>query len=170
MHDAYGYVLPGELVAIMGPSGSGKTSLLNVLANRLNLSEGSRFSGLIECNARNVKGDDFSKFGAFVQQDDVLDEVMSPREALRFSAKIRSSKITDEEIEERVDKMIERLGLQDCADTWFGGMLIKGLSGGEKKRTCIGYELISNPSVLLLDEPTSGLDSHTALKIARLLK
>ena len=95
---------------------------------------------------------------------------MSPKECFRFAAKIRSNNSTDVKIEERVEKQLTRLGLDDCADTYFGGMLIKGLSGGEKKRTCIGYELITEPSVLLLDEPTSGLDSHTALKITQLLK
>ena len=47
---------------------------------------------------------------------------------------------------------------------------MKGISGGEKKRTSIGYELISDPSVMILDEPTSGLDSFTAFKIINILR
>ena len=47
---------------------------------------------------------------------------------------------------------------------------MKGLSGGEKKRTAIGVEMITNPKILFLDEPTSGLDSFTATKIVTLLK
>ena len=43
------------------------------------------------------------------------------------------------------------------------------MSGGEKKRTAIGVELITDPSVILLDEPTSGLDSFNALKIVKIL-
>lgn len=46
----------------------------------------------------------------------------------------------------------------------------KALSGGERKRISIGYELITNPSLLYLDEPTSGLDSTTALTIVKLLR
>jgi len=48
--------------------------------------------------------------------------------------------------------------------------MMKGLSGGEKKRTAIGVELITNPKVVFLDEPTSGLDSFTSLKLVKLLK
>jgi len=64
-----------------------------------------------------------------------------------------------------VDKIIEELGLKSCKDTRVGGTLFKGISGGERKRTSIGYELITDPNLLLCDEPTSGLDSSTALRI-----
>jgi len=39
---------------------------------------------------------------------------------------------------------------------------VKGVSGGERKRTSIGVELITNPHMVFLDEPTTGLDSFTA--------
>lgn len=46
----------------------------------------------------------------------------------------------------------------------------KTISGGERKRTSIGVELITNPSVILLDEPTSGLDSFMAKRICKILQ
>jgi len=62
------------------------------------------------------------------------------------------------------------LGLKGCKNTYVGGVLFKGISGGERKRTSIGYELITDPNLLLCDEPTSGLDSSTALRIVQMLK
>jgi ABC-type multidrug transport system ATPase subunit len=67
LNNAYGYVKPGETVAIMGPSGSGKTSLLNVIAGRLSLSAGSSYSGKLTINGKTLKKDDFGKVAAFVQ-------------------------------------------------------------------------------------------------------
>ena len=60
--------------------------------------------------------------------------------------------------------------MKECSDQLIGGWLRRGISGGERKRTSIGYELITDPSLLLLDEPTSGLDSSTSLRILRLLR
>ena len=61
------------------------------------------------------------------------------------------------------------MGLSDCQDTIVGSVLKKSISGGERKRTAIGVELITDPKVILLDEPTSGLDSFTTVKIVRTL-
>jgi len=61
------------------------------------------------------------------------------------------------------------LGLEKCKDTIIGSVLKKTISGGERKRTAIGVELITDPSMILLDEPTSGLDSFMAKSICRLL-
>lgn len=66
--------------------------------------------------------------------------------------------------------LIAELGLQHAADTLIGNTKIKTLSGGERKRTAIGVELITDPSLILLDEPTSGLDSFKAFQIVKLLK
>lgn len=66
--------------------------------------------------------------------------------------------------------MIKDLNLRACQNTLVGDNMLKGISGGEKKRTSIGMELISDPPVLILDEPTSGLDSFTAFICMNILK
>lgn len=164
-----GFVKPKEMVALMGSSGSGKTSLLNVLAQRLTLSPGARVTGEVKVNGRVVNATDFGKFGCFVQQDDILIAVMTARESLRFACKLRTS-LTGEEVEDRIDLVVEKLSLHKCQNTFIGGQMMKGLSGGERKRVSIGYEMITDPQLLLLDEPTSGLDSFTAFNLMAMLK
>jgi ABC-type multidrug transport system ATPase subunit len=60
--------------------------------------------------------------------------------------------------------VVKRLRLGSCVNT-----PIKLISGGEKKRTNIGTELLTNPRMLMLDEPTSGLDSTSAVALLKTL-
>ena len=99
----------------------------------------------------------------------MLFDVFTPRELFEFAAKLRTN-LNQEEINDRVESIIQRLALNECKDQRIGGLFVRAISTGERKRTSIGYELITEPSLLLLDEPTSGLDSATALRITRVLK
>jgi ATP-binding cassette subfamily G (WHITE) protein 2 len=69
-----------------------------------------------------------------------------------------------------LNSLLKTLKLEKIADTIIGRNLRKGISGGEKKRLNIGFELLSDPKILFLDEPTSGLDSYTSFVIVKLLR
>ena len=86
----------------------------------------------------------------------------------RFCSKNEDS--SDNKLQMIVDDLIESLGLQKASNTRIGGSLVRGVSGGERKRTSIWVELITNPNLIFLDEPTTGLDSYTAQNVFRLLK
>lgn len=94
----------------------------------------------------------------YVVQDDIISGTLTVRENLMFSANVRlSDDVSNTERQERVTKVIQDLGLESCADTRVGTEFLRGISGGERKRACIGMELILSPKILFLDEPTTGL-------------
>lgn len=161
-----GSVSPGEVLALMGPSGSGKTTLLSLLGGRL---REPTAGGLITYNDQPYSKFLKSRIG-FVTQDDVLFPHLTVKETLTFAARLRLPRtLTRQQKEQRAIDVIYELGLERCQDTMIGGSFVRGVSGGERKRVCIGNEIIVNPSLLFLDEPTSGLDSTTALRIVELL-
>ncbi|KAK8371154.1 hypothetical protein V6Z12_A01G226200 [Gossypium hirsutum] len=107
----------------------------------------------------------------FVTQDDVLFPHLTVKETLMYAARLRLPKVlTRQQKEKRAVDVIYELGLERCQDTMIGGSFVRGVSGGERKRVCIGNEIIINPSLLFLDEPTSGLDSTTALRTIQTLQ
>ncbi|XWS64378.1 hypothetical protein CRYUN_Cryun06bG0181100 [Craigia yunnanensis] len=156
-----GVVRPGELLAMLGPSGSGKTTLLTALGGRLT----GKMSGTITYNGRPFSSSMKRKTG-FVAQDDVLYPHLTVLETLTYAAFLKLPKeLTGEEKIEQAELIIVELGLTRCRNNVVGGPLLRGVSGGERKRVSIGLEMLVNPSLLLLDEPTSGLDSTTAQRI-----
>lgn len=157
----------------MGPSGSGKTSLLNILAGRARSRGKITIGSDVKIDGASIDPTDIEirKQIAFVAQEESLQITATPREAIMFSAKLRLSRFTtDKNIKKLTKIMLEELGLEDCADTLIGGGLVKGISGGQKKRTSVGVELVVKPSMVFLDEPTSGLDSFSAIQLVQVLK
>ncbi|KAG7215208.1 hypothetical protein INR49_022707 [Caranx melampygus] len=157
---------PG-LNAIMGATGSGKSSFLDVLAAR---KDPAGLTGEVLIDGAPQPAN-FKCLSGYVVQDDVVMGTLTVRENFSFSAALRlPTSISQEEKEQKVNKLIEELGLSRVADSRVGTQLIRGISGGERKRTNIGMELIIDPSVLFLDEPTTGLDASTANSVLLLLK
>jgi ABC-type multidrug transport system ATPase subunit len=102
----------------------------------------------VKVGNRRIKPANFRKHIAYVTQDDALMATATPREALMFSANMRLA-TPKKTLESLVDKILDDLGLVECADVIIGGPLIKGISGGQRKRTSVGVELITEPQVQL---------------------
>lgn len=163
-----GTIKPGQFLAIIGASGAGKTTLLNYLSGREISNNLDQTGDILINNVNKSSVKNFSALSAYVQQDDILFQTMSVRECLEFAARLKLPG-TDEEKIKRVDELIITLKLKKCENTRIGGPLVKGVSGGERKRTSIGVELITDPSLIFLDEPTTGLDSFTATSVMETL-
>ena len=161
-----GHALHNEFLVIMGSSGAGKTTLLNILSDRLRSSKKTEISGEVSANNQSILSIGYKKYIGYVTQEDTLVDTMTVYECLMFVANLKTNYLDKEA---KVNAILGELKLNACKNTKIGGPYIKGISGGEKKRTSIGMELITNPSVLFLDEPTSGLDSYTAMLVCKLL-
>eukprot|EP00300_Choanocystis_sp_HF-7_P017380 c19713_g1_i1.p1 GENE.c19713_g1_i1~~c19713_g1_i1.p1 ORF type:complete len:659 (+),score=154.82 c19713_g1_i1:59-1978(+) len=166
-----GYALPGEMMAVMGPSGSGKTTLLNAVAGRLKSTNKSKFSGDITFNGHSHKDVGFKRIAAYVMQDDAMVGVLTVKENILFSANMRLPfSMSHEEKLARVNHAIEACGLTKVANTRIGTFFLRGISGGERRRTSLAVEMVTRPSIMLLDEPTSGLDSASAYHVVKHLR
>ena len=98
LDNVYGEVPKRQITAIMGPSGAGKTSLLNILAGRTRTNNSLKVHTDVRLNNFSVDPTkmDVRKQIAFVAQDDSLNPTATPREAIRFSAKMRLPNDTTE--------------------------------------------------------------------------
>ncbi|XP_015256412.1 PREDICTED: ATP-binding cassette sub-family G member 2-like [Cyprinodon variegatus] len=164
--DLNGIMKPG-LNAILGPTGSGKSSFLDILAGR---KDPLGLSGEVLIDGA-PQPPNFKCLSGYVVQEDVVMSTLTVRQNLSFSAALRlPPSVPQSEKEARVNHLIRELCLTKVADNKVGSQMTRGISGGERKRTNIGMELIIDPAVLFLDEPTTGLDASTANSVLLLLK
>lgn len=135
---------PGEGLLLVGPNGAGKTTLLRVLAGLLRTS-----AGRVERRGR----------VGMVAHASMLYDALTARENLRFFARLYS-----EGASQRVDPLLERMGLSARADDRVGAF-----SRGMTQRLAIARALLPDPDILLLDEPLTGLDDASSEKVLAVL-
>src|SRR5256886_10067264 len=154
---------PRKFVALVGGSGAGKSTLMDALNGLRPAQEGKvLYNG--QDYYRNLAA--FSTQLGYVPQDDIVHRDLTVERALYYAAKLRlPSDFTDEQIQQRINEVLEDVELTDRRD-----LLVKKLSGGQRKRVSIALELLANPSVFFLDEPTSGLDPGLDRKMMYLLR
>ena len=168
--DATGSIHPGRFTAIIGGSGAGKTSLMNVLLGRENATAGTVQYSLHSSPDTYLSSSLLQKIVGFVPQTDVMLRELTVEQVLYHSARSRLPvNITEEGIQERVEAIITKLGLNHLRETIIGG-IDGGLSPGDRKRVNIGIELVAEPAALFLDEPTTGLDASSAMNVTKLIR
>ncbi|CAI8588143.1 unnamed protein product [Vicia faba] len=162
LHDITGYAPKGCITAVMGPSGAGKSTLLDGLAGRI--ASGS-LKGKVSLDGNSVNASLIKRTSAYIMQEDRLFPMLTVYETLMFAADFRLGPLSVADKRQRVEKLIEQLGLSSSRNTYIGDEGTRGVSGGERRRVSIGVDIIHGPSLLFLDEPTSGLDSTSALSV-----
>ncbi|WP_265445053.1 FHA domain-containing protein [Flexivirga meconopsidis] len=162
--DDVSFALEGSsLLAIIGPSGAGKSTMLKALIGSQPATEGEVYYDGRDLY-RNFQ--DLRHRIGVVPQDDVVHRQLTVQQALRFAAELRfPDDLPDELRNKRVDEVMAELGLTEHADT-----RVDKLSGGQRKRTSVALELLTQPSLLFLDEPTSGLDPGLDKQVMQTLR
>ncbi|WP_270329899.1 amino acid ABC transporter ATP-binding protein [Lapidilactobacillus dextrinicus] len=142
----------GEVVSIIGPSGSGKSTLLRTINGLEHISSGQLLVDNFDLadaktdmnKIRKNVGMVFQHFNLYANKTIMENITLGP---------IRVLKVSKAEAEERANKLLGLVGLQDQANK-----LPSMLSGGQKQRIAIARALAMQPKAILFDEPTSALD------------
>jgi ABC-type multidrug transport system ATPase subunit len=132
-----GHVGRGEFVGILGASGAGKTTLLNALSARMDTT--GNLSGQVFFDGQPRKSATWARTVGYVQQDDDLLPRSTVRETIESAAGLRlpDKDFSPEEKKARATEVMGLLRLEDCSYTQVGNTAIRGVSGGERKRTSI---------------------------------
>ncbi|KAL2346758.1 hypothetical protein Fmac_000758 [Flemingia macrophylla] len=171
-----------RMTLLLGPPSSGKTTLLLALAGRLD--KDLKFSGQVLYNGHGMKEFVPQRTSAYISQTDLHIGEMTVRETLAFSARCqgigsryemlaelsRREKAANIKPDPDIDIYMKILGLEVCADTMVGDDMIRGISGGQKKRVTTGEMLVGPARALFMDEISTGLDSSTTFQMVNSLR
>jgi daunorubicin resistance ABC transporter ATP-binding subunit len=145
----------GSVLGLLGPNGSGKTTTVSILATSLRPDAGRATVGGLDvvkdaAKVRRVIG--------LAGQFAAVDPNLTGRENLRLIGRL--SRVGRAQARVRADELLDRFGLNAAA-----GRLVRGYSGGMRRRLDVAAALLHRPAVLFLDEPSTGLDPESRFAV-----
>lgn len=151
--DGVSLEVENEIFGLLGPNGAGKSTIVKMLTTLLKPTKGKAFvcGHNVEKNAVNVR-----ESISYVPQEMALDIKLTGRENVELYAQLYH-------IQNRKDKVDDVIELMDLTER--ANELVKGYSGGMRRRLELAQALVHEPKVLFLDEPTLGLDVGARKKI-----
>jgi ABC-2 type transport system ATP-binding protein len=145
----------GEVFGFLGPNGAGKSTTVKMLTTLLTITSGTAEVAGIDVASR---PDEVRRRIGVALQEAGLDPRQNGRELLVLQARLFG--LSPSVAAERARDLLELVELEDAADR-----VIKGYSGGMKRRLDLASALVHEPEVLFLDEPTTGLDPASRLTV-----
>jgi ABC-2 type transport system ATP-binding protein len=150
----------GSILGMLGPNGAGKTTAVRILTTL----------AIPDAGWARVAGHDVVGEAAAVRrqigvtaQDATLDELLTGRQNLVMVGEL--SGLRRRNAKARADELLARFELSDAADR-----IMKGYSGGMRRRLDLAAGLVTRPPVLFLDEPTTGLDPTSRLRMWEVIR
>ncbi|XP_045820317.1 ABC transporter G family member 31-like [Trifolium pratense] len=199
LNDINGVIKPGRMTLLLGPPGSGKTTLLLALAgklgddlkkkgcityngheqNQFSIQRASAYISQIDNHIGELTVRETFDFANRCQGSGdpellkTLESLEKERNVMpspEIHAFMKASCVGGKRHNVMTDYILKVLGLDVCSDTVVGSDMIRGISGGQKKRVTTGEMIVGPRKTLFMDEISTGLDSSTTFQIVKCLR
>ncbi|KAE9001516.1 Pleiotropic drug resistance protein 1, partial [Phytophthora rubi] len=189
LRNVSGVLKPGTITLVLGQPGSGKSSLMKLLSGRFPQDKSVMIQGQVAYNGASTAElhRRLPQLVSYVPQRDKHYPELTVKETLEFSHATCGEDLSERDASSLVngtpeenaealkaaramarhhpDVVIQQLGLENCQNTVVGDAMLRGVSGGERKRVTTGEMAFGNKFVMMMDEISTGLDSAATFDI-----
>ncbi|KUF84679.1 ABC transporter G family member 31 [Phytophthora nicotianae] len=164
-----GVLRPGTMTLVLGQPGSGKSALMKILSGRFPVKSNITVEGQVTYNdsPQLELRAKLPQFVSYVDQRDRHYPTLTVKETLQFAYECSGEELSKRDMAGILDtsRAIQQLGLENCQNTVLGDTMLRGVSGGERKRVTTGEMTFGSKPVLMMDEISTGLDSAATFDI-----